>query len=113
MVAKNAGRSGRPWKRKKKAFRDKCAKVNAPCWLCNGLHGPIRYDLPDTHKWGFNADHAIVWASLAEGDPRREDERNLRPAHRHCNLVRNDGRGDVQARILGKRKPAPFTPDGW
>lgn len=111
-MSKHAGRSGRPWKRLRKAFRDQCAKTNAPCWICNGAHGPIRYDLSDRSKWGFNADHYIPWSKLAENDPLRSDIRNLRPAHFHCNVVRNDGRGDVESRILGK-KPPTFKPDGW
>lgn len=112
-MSKHAGRSGRPWKRTRKAFRDQCAKINAPCHICNGKFGPIRYDMSDRSKWGFNADHVIPWSQIPEGDPRRSDVRNLRSAHFYCNTVKNDGRGDVQSRIHGGEGLPTFKPEGW
>lgn len=112
-MSKYAGRSGRPWRRKRAAFRAKCERANAPCWICEGKFGPIRYDLSDRSKWGFQADHAIVLASLPPGDSRREDERNLRASHAYCNQVRNNGTRDTKA-LIHKNDPLPtFSPEGW
>lgn len=112
-MSKNAGRSGRPWKRTRAAFRKLCEQQNAPCWICGGKYGDIQYQQSDRSKWGFNADHVIPWSKLPEGDRRRYEMTSLRASHAYCNQVRNDGRGDVQSRIHGGEGLPTFKPEGW
>jgi 5-methylcytosine-specific restriction endonuclease McrA len=75
MVARTAGRKGRPWRR----LRDRVLEVYGPvCWLC---HQSINLDLHPNHRRAYTVDHMV---SLDRGgEP--NSLHNCRPAHRCCN----------------------------
>ena len=69
-------------------------KQGGVCWLCGGV---IATDLPHLDPMAFTLDHVIpVSLGGAVDDPR-----NVRPAHRACNMKRGTGRG--KPRTAGDR----------
>jgi hypothetical protein len=88
----NFGRRTYNFIRKRKEFRDRCERTQAPCWLCPPSRNKIDYSLPDTHPDGFNLDHMI---SVAERPDLAEDPCNFKPSHKACNEKRGDGRSKI------------------
>jgi 5-methylcytosine-specific restriction endonuclease McrA len=79
MVARTAGRKGRPWER----ARLQCITEEYLCVRCGE---PVDKSLPGTHKRGPSADHYPVPLGVIiamGGDP--NDRAGLRLAHQGCN----------------------------
>jgi len=72
-------------KKVKAEFREACAQVNAPCWLCGQ---PIDYLAAPNTPDSFDADHFYPQSTHPE---LAEDPNNLRPSHCSCNRSRKDG----------------------
>ena len=86
--AKNAGRSGRVWKRLTRVLKELSQKRDSPCALCGG---PIDYTLKWPDPRAFTADHIIPLSTLEYGDPMRQSLSNLQPAHAGCNSSKGNG----------------------
>lgn len=82
-MARNPGRTGRPWRRVRAAVLES----NDVCWLC-GTPG------------ADSVDHVIP---LSKGGPEL-DPANLRPAHGRCNSARKDTLGPPKRQRAGSRQ---------
>ncbi|WP_182359460.1 HNH endonuclease [Tomitella gaofuii] len=83
-MSKYAGRSTRRWKKLKAWFKAEATERELPCWLCGQ---PIAYDVHYMHPDAFSVDHMLPVSTHPE---HAEDAANLRAAHRHCNIVRQN-----------------------
>ena len=77
----------------------KYAAMNAPCALCHGARGPIRYDQPRNHNfpWSLVIDEikpVSRWREFGYESPREcaTDVNNWQPAHYFCNAQARDKR---------------------
>ena len=73
---------GRPWRRERGYFREKCKAANTPCWICLK---PIEWYAKASTPMSFSADH-VTPTSLGGADT----QDNLRAAHFGCNSSRGN-----------------------
>lgn len=78
-------RNGVIFKKMRADFRAACARDNAPCWLCNGQLGEIRYDLSYPHPLAFELDHKVT---VKEAPQLLMDVNNFGASHHECNQSR-------------------------
>ena len=97
-MGKTNVRQGAAKARKRAAQR--YAASNAPCALCHGARGPIRYDQPRDHRHPLSLviDEIAPVARWEEfGYPSARacacDPSNWQPAHYICNAIASDKRG--------------------
>lgn len=72
------------------AFRKACAEADAPCWVCDGLLGPIDYgaaydDWDNDQR--FQLDHYLPVSTHAH---LQDDPDNFRASHAGCNRDRSN-----------------------
>lgn len=86
----------------------------APCGICGGRLGPIRYDQPSDakHPLSFVIDEirpVSRWREFGYSSPEEaaQDWSNLQPAHYCCNAAKGAG---VGAKLSARR--APIAQDG-
>jgi 5-methylcytosine-specific restriction endonuclease McrA len=73
---------GHRWRQIAAKFRQRCAAVDAPCWLCGQ---PIDYTAKPQTESAFEADHKLP----VETHPHLAFMTgNLRPSHSSCNRSR-------------------------
>ncbi|AXQ65178.1 HNH endonuclease [Gordonia phage Schmidt] len=84
MTRRGAGRSTRRWRKLRAEFRDYCAQLRLPCWLCGQA---IDYRLKHPHPEAWEPDH---YKTVREHPELAEDWANLRPSHGACNKARGD-----------------------
>ena len=72
------------------AVSAKAAQLKAEGGVCHLCGLPIDPELESPHPMSFTADHIIPMAMGGH----LTDRRNLRPAHRICNMKRGTGRGN-------------------
>lgn len=90
MVAKNAGRSGRNWRKVIEFVRRELPWV---CWVCGN---PILKHLNHaTDPMGHTVDHDPPRKTLLLLGLDPEDPRYLRPAHRRCNSRKGSGEAPI------------------
>jgi len=80
-MAKDTRRSSAAWQR----ARAECLARSNICWLCGE---PIDMALRNPHPYSATVDHVIP---LNDGGSLL-DQANLRPAHRRCNIQRENRR---------------------
>lgn len=106
------GRSGRPFRRQRAAFRAKEKARNVECHICHGSEGPIDWGAGDKTRLGWTLDHIVPWSLLPEGDRRRWDSSNWASAHHVCNARKGN-----RFSGSGSRKPNVVKnvarPSGW
>lgn len=99
---------------RRRQYRERFKAMAAPCGICGGRFGPIRYDQPSDakHPLSFVIDEIRPISRYAEfGYASREmaarDWDNLQAAHWMCNAAKG-------ARVGGEktRSKALFAPDG-
>ena len=80
--------------------------MDAPCALCHGARGPIRYDQPRSHLYPLSLAIDEIrpvarWMEFGYESAKQcaSDPENWQPAHYVCNAEAGDKRG------RGKRKP--------
>lgn len=109
-MARTAGRMGRPYRRRRAIFRERCKRAALPCAICGGKEGQIDYRPgADRTPLGFQLDHIVPWSMLPPNDPMRWNEQNWQPAHAVCNQRKN-------ARLTVNDEPSVKTvdrPSGW
>ena len=86
MTARHRVRgSTRQFAKDKKAFRERCAREHAVCWLC-GM--PIDYTVePNTTDDSFNLDH---YYPVSKRPDLQYDPAGFRPSHTSCNRLRGN-----------------------
>ena len=89
MVAKNAGRSGRNWR---KVVERAKRELPAVCWLCRN---PINLALDKNDPMSWTLDHDPPRKTLLQLGLDPEDPRYLRPAHRRCNSRKGTGEAPI------------------
>ncbi len=84
--------------------------MGAPCAICRGALGPIRYDEPSDpqHPLSFVIDEirpVSRWREFGYDSPRAaaEDLDNIQPAHRCCNAQKG-------AKVLPRPQPRGAAP---
>lgn len=82
---------------RRRKHRDRFKAMNAPCGICGGRYGPIRYDQPSNHLFplSFVIDEIIPVSRAVEfgySSPRQaaEDWNNLQAAHYICNSKKSN-----------------------
>lgn len=99
----------------RRKYRERFRAMNAPCGICRGALGPIRYDEPSDaqHPLSFVIDEikpVSKWRQFGYPSPQAaaKDWTNLQAAHWACNAAKG-------ARVEVKAKRAASTvslPDG-
>lgn len=86
--------------------------MNAPCGICGGRLGPIRYDQPSdsAHPLSFVIDEIkpISKYKLFGYESREaaaQDWNNLQAAHRCCNAAKSDKIGNLWAAVKKNTLP--------
>ena len=81
----------------RRKMRQRFRAEGAPCGICRGALGPIRYDQPSdsAHPLSFVIDEARPvsrWREFGYASARAaaEDPENLQPAHWVCNAAKSD-----------------------
>lgn len=81
----------------RRKYRAKFKAMDAPCSICHGLLGPIRYDQPSSAAFplSFVIDERIPVSRYREGGYESaracaEDWDNLQPAHYICNQMKSN-----------------------
>lgn len=89
------------------------AAMGAPCGICNGRRGSIRYDEPRDweHPLSLVIDEVAPisrWREFGYSSKREcaTDASNWRPAHRICNAERGDGRMRAMKPRRAKDEPS-------
>jgi len=79
--------------------RNRLKAIGAPCGICNGARGPIRYDQPSDyrHPLSFVVDEIVPvsrWIEAGYSSPEAcaLDPNNQQAAHWCCNAEKSDGR---------------------
>lgn len=100
----------------RRKVRARFAAQGAPCSICGGRLGPIRYDQPSdpAHPLSLVVDEirpVSRWREFGYDSPRAaaQDLENLAPAHRVCNAAKGD---KVGFSLRGSAARAPTVPDG-
>lgn len=95
--------------KQRKLFARQCAMNAAPCAICHGSRGPIRYDQPrdHTHPLSLAIDERAPVARWEEFGYESAkacacDPANWQPTHWICNSQKGDGRRN-QARATERR----------
>ena len=90
----------------RRKYRERFKKMAAPCGICGGRLGPIRYDQPSDpqHPLSFVIDEikpVSRWREFGYESARgaAEDFENLRPAHYCCNAARGNGKNLKKAPV--------------
>lgn len=74
------------WERLRVVCYDRDRKANAPCHICKGKRGPIRYDLrPSSDPMAYEPDHLYPFDEYPELALLPE---NIAAAHMTCNRAR-------------------------
>jgi hypothetical protein len=89
MVAKNAGRSGRNWR---KVVEQAKRELPPVCWICRN---PINRALDKNDAMSWTLDHDPPRKLLLELGLDPEDPRYLKPAHRRCNSRKGTGEAPI------------------
>ena len=83
----------------RRKYRERFRAQNAPCGICRGALGPIRYDHPSdaAHPFSFVIDEikpVSRWREFGYASPEAaaQDWSNLQAAHWCCNASKGDGR---------------------
>lgn len=94
----------------RRKYRARFRAMAAPCGICRGALGPIRYDQPSDpqHPLSFVIDEVRPvsrWREFGYESPRAaaEDWNNLQAAHYCCNAAKGNKRG----RPAVRRQPDP------
>ena len=81
----------------RRRMRQRFMAEGAPCGICRGRLGPIRYDQPSdaAHPLSFVIDEIKPisrWREFGYDSPKAvvEDEENLQPAHWCCNAAKSN-----------------------
>lgn len=97
---------------RRKAAR-RYAAMDAPCALCHGARGPIRYDQPRDHLHPLSLaidEIAPVsrWAEFGYPSARAcaTDPANWQPTHRVCNALASDKRGAAARQVAPADTPS-------
>lgn len=85
--------------RERKKAASRYAAMDAPCTLCNGRRGPIRYDQPRNHRFPLSLTIDEIrpvsrWAEFGYSSARECacDPSNWQPTHWICNATASDKR---------------------
>ena len=113
MKSKNNPRYHNGNQRRK--FRERFKSMNAPCGICNGRFGPIRYDEPSNaqHPLSFVIDEinpVSRWREHGYESPEAacSDWNNLQAAHYCCNAAKSNKTNTAPAEVNKKIN----VPDG-
>ena len=100
----------------RRRYRARFRAMGAPCGICGGRLGPIRYDEPSDakHPLSFVIDevHPVSrWSQFGYDSPAAaaKDWSNLQPAHYVCNARKGARVGNEALRIVSRQA---FLPDG-
>ena len=101
--------------RARKRAAAKYAAMDAPCALCHGARGPIRYDQPRNHRYPLSLaiDEVVPVSRWMEGgyeSPRACacDPGNWQPSHWICNAIASDKRQKAFKRVSGDKCSGTF-----
>ena len=82
----------------RRKYRERFRAQNAPCGICRGALGPIRYDHPSdaAHPLSFVIDEirpVSRWQEFGYASPEAaaQDWSNLQAAHYCCNAMKGNG----------------------
>ena len=100
--------------RARKRAAQRYAAMDAPCALCHGARGPIRYDQPRSHLFPLSLAIDEIrpvarWAEFGYSSAKEcaSDPYNWQPAHYVCNALASDKR--KQKRNAIKHDPISGT----
>jgi len=104
------------WKSgKRRKYRARFKAMQAPCHICNGKLGAIRYDEPSDskHPLSFVIDEIIpikYWKQAGYNSPSAaaDDPENIAPAHWICN-ARKGAKLNFDINKQGNVQPMPKT----
>ena len=98
----------------RRKHRSRFRAMGAPCGICGGRLGPIRYDEPSDamHPLSFVIDeiHPVSrWREFGYVSPEAaaQDWDNLQPAHRCCNAAKGAKVGFRFAQMCPAMRPIP------
>ena len=101
----------------RRKYRARMAAMNAPCGICRGRLGEIRYDQPSDskHPLSFCIDEIIPVSKYREGgydSPRAcaEDWNNLQAAHWICNARKGN---KTNVAVVAVQPKAIVKSGGW
>lgn len=84
----------------RRKYRARFKAMEAPCGICNGRFGPIRYDEPSDHNHplSFVIDEIVPVSRYREGgygsrEAAARDWNNLQAAHWCCNAAKSNKMG--------------------
>lgn len=100
----------------RRKYRERFRAMGAPCGICRGRLGPIRYDLPSPHPLSFVIDEirpVSRWREFGYDSPAAcaQDWSNLQAAHRCCNAAKG-AKLDFDLSRRGTRKRMKPPADG-
>lgn len=98
----------------RRKYRSRFKAIGAPCGICGGRLGPIRYDQPSDaqHPLSFVIDEirpVSRWREFGYRSPEAaaQDWNNLQAAHYCCNAAKG-----ARTEIKMQAHRAPIAPDG-
>lgn len=97
VIVKRTGNPRNANGARRRAYRKRFAAMGAPCGICRGRLGPIRYDEPSdsAHPLSFAIDEikpVSRWKQFGYDSARAaaEDWDNLQAAHYYCNALKSN-----------------------
>lgn len=100
----------------RRKYRERFRAMAAPCGICRGRLGPIRYDEPSDaqHPLSFVIDEirpVSRWREFGYDSPEAaaQDWTNLQPAHRCC----NSAKGNKTISFSGPQKLVNVADGDW